>query len=137
LLALTKAKLLNIPVTNLLAVISQGSDELYTKDTCQEFHQLLRMLLTLFHHSLMELKSLVNPVQSVFDGAVQKVVCYGEALQTMAGGVAIQRHFQVIEDELSILHHKRTRDVANQTATLLPTVETKQEHDHDVKLQSV
>lgn len=104
--SLTKAQLLTTSVTNLLAVDYQGSDELYTEDTCQEFHQLLCELLSLFRRFLRELKSLNNPVQSDFDRAVRKVVYYGEALQMMAGGIAIQRHFHVIEDELSILHHK-------------------------------
>lgn len=58
---LAEARCLDTPVTNLLAVISEGSDELYTKDTCQEFHQLLCELLSLFRQSLRELKSLDNP----------------------------------------------------------------------------
>jgi hypothetical protein len=88
-------------------------------------------LLDGFFLSLRKLKSFEKPDQSVFDTAVQSVVSYGGALQTMAGGVAIQRHLQVIEDELTISHHER----ANQIAIL--DVETKQEHLDDVELRNV
>ena len=134
LLKLADAKLINTPVTNLLAVMSEHSVELYTNDTCQEFHQLLCELLDRFRRCLENLKSLKDPDRSVFDKAVRKVVCYGEALQVLAGGVTIQKHFQAIEDELTVSHHKRERDVANQIMTL-PNVETKV--DSDVELESV
>ena len=58
-----------------------------------------------------------RPPQSEFDIALRNVGYYGEALQLLAGGVAIQRHLQVIEDKLMDFHHKRARDVANQAAT--------------------
>lgn len=131
--ALFGANRLKTSVTNLLA-LPKDSDELYTKDTCMEFHLLLCELLILFKASLDALKKLINPDRSSFDDTVREVVIYGEALQLMAGGVAIQRHFQVIENELTISHHKRTRDIANQTTTL-PDVET--EREHDIELQSV
>jgi hypothetical protein len=125
LLLMSENKLLKTPVTKLREIISEKSAELYTKDTCQEFHEILCELLKLFLKFLEKLDSLDNPIRSEFDVIVRKVACYGEALQMIAGGVAIRRHFQVIEDELSISHHKRARDVANQTRTL----ETKREND--------
>ena len=134
---LSLSKLPTTPVTNLQAVISESFDELYTKDTCQEFHQILCELLNSFLLSLKALKALQKPKRFTFDQTVRQVVIYGEALQMMAGGVAIQRHFQVVEEELILSHHQRARDIANQAATLPEEEEeTKCEHD-DVELQSV
>ena len=39
--SLSNANLLDTSVVNLLALVSKRSVELYTKDTCQEFHLLL------------------------------------------------------------------------------------------------
>ena len=134
---LVKAKLIGTSVTNLLAVIpdSKGFVELYTKDTCQEFHQLFCELLKCFFESLTTLKSLKEPDRPVLDAAVRNVAIYGEALQMMAGGVGIQRHFQIVEGELCKFHHKRTRDVLNQTEALQNAVT--EEELEDVELQSV
>jgi hypothetical protein len=135
--SLINAKLVDTPVTNLLAVISKGSvgQELYTKDTCQEFHLLLCSVLRHFLLHLRELSLLKKPNRAVFDNAVRKIGCFGEFLQTMAGSVAIQRHLKVIEDEL-LIFHSRAREVANQTPS---NIETKPENDIelDVELQSV
>ena len=84
----------------------------------------------------------VRPPQSEFNIALWNVVYYGEALQLLAGDVAIQRHLQVIEDKLMDFHHKWARDVANQATTLtLPDVEelgeANPENDDDEELQSV
>ena len=107
---------LKTSVVNLTRVTSLSSEdfELYTEDMCQEFHQLLRELLEEFFSYLKKLESLKKPNKDVFLNIVRKVVCYGELLQLMAGTVAIQRHFQVIEDELSIFHHKRARELARE-----------------------
>lgn len=147
LVSLNKAKRLDTTITKLLSItFSDDLDELYTKDTCQKYHMVLGELLRKFKRYLGELVGLElkepRPPQSEFDIALRNVGYYGEALQLLAGGVAIQRHLQVIEDKLMDFHHKRARDVANQAATpTLPDVEelgeANPENDDDEELQSV
>lgn len=141
LVSLTEIGLLDTPIPNLLSIVrdSEDFDELYTKDTCQEFHMLLRELLQKFLRYLNNLGSLDRPVQSNFESVLRFVAVYGEALQMIAGGVAIQRHLQVIEDEITISHHKRAREVANQAATRTPTpdLETDPDLEIDIELESV
>jgi hypothetical protein len=153
LVSLNKAGRIDTTITKLLSIIPPPESdnyselvELYTKDTCQEYHMLLGELLRKFKRNLGELAKMklkkTGPTQSEFEIALRNVVYYGDALQMLAGGVAIQRHLQVIEDELIDFHHKRARDVANQAATpMLPDVEelieANPENGDDEELQSV
>ena len=139
LIALFDAHAIEAPVTNLRALIEKGFSELYAEDTCHEFHQLLCELLNHFQRTLKSFIELENPDRNVFDNAVWNVCCYGEVLQMMAGGVAIQRHFQVIEEELSLSHFELKCDITKQTRNFEVNEEDGVEvnEEDDVELQNL
>jgi hypothetical protein len=79
--------------------------EIYNKDTYEEFHLLLCDLISYFHDSMKNLDDLKkkDPFTrlSHLSDAVGEVAFYGAAVQTLAGGVIIKMHFEVITSHLT------------------------------------
>lgn len=82
--------------------------QLYTSETCMEFHNLLLELLDSFQLSLRKLKPFRGkPVHDpdLFRKLLRKILVYGFALLSIARGNAIEMHLQSIEGLLA--DHRR------------------------------
>lgn len=84
--------------------------QLYTQDTCEEFHGLLNKLLKLFEDSLTDLKKARgNPKVSTkgseeFIEKVDLVMLFGNALLRLSKGAALKMHLKTITHLLSRIH---------------------------------
>lgn len=86
--------------------------ELFTKDTCHEFHAVFLALLTELHSSLKELSLLHNPTgkdailqpldtrQNLSRPLLNSITTSGSLLSKLSRGKAITLYFQAIESEL-------------------------------------
>jgi len=114
------SKLANTKISN-LGKMAQAAKEnkpfnLYNKDTCMEFHELLCEILERFHQSLNDLKDLrkltftkrkskLEIGQSELDAIVEKlnqVLAFGRALRAIVRGSAIQMHLTTIAPFLEV-----------------------------------
>jgi hypothetical protein len=103
------------PLPNLhkqsVAAIAGKPFEVYTNDTCSEFHALLLELLHLFEVNLAKLvtcRSAIHqgePMPASFESSLGNVVAIGDALECIARGSAIEAHFRTIES--SLVDHRR------------------------------
>jgi hypothetical protein len=114
------SKLANTKIPN-LGKMAQAAKEkkpfnLYNKDTCMEFHELLCEILERFHQSLNDLKDLrkltfkkrkskLKIGQSELDAIVEQlnqVLAFGRALRAIVRGSAIQMHLTTIAPFLEV-----------------------------------
>ena len=114
------SKLANTKIPN-LGKMAQAAKEkkpfnLYNKDTCTEFHELLCEILERFHQSLNDLKDLRKSTftkrklklkigQSELDKIVEQlnqVLAFGRALRAIVRGSAIQTHLTTIAPFLEV-----------------------------------
>ena len=89
--------------------------QLYTKDTCAEFHKLLLLLLERFKKSLALLHQLQerkrDPIKGsmAFNSQVTEVMIYGCGLQALAQSAALQMHLQSITPFLMMKLHSQAK----------------------------
>ena len=115
--------------------ISNGESlDLYTKDTCEEFHQLFLHLLLHFQKSLDDLAEargnakVPTPGSLEFKREVECVMLLGYALDKLAKGAALRMHLQ------TIVHLLRHWDIRPQAPMSIPVPEGEQEdRDEDLK----
>jgi hypothetical protein len=97
---------LGIPIEHLLKKVDEsetvsGDIELYTNDTCTEFHHLLLLLLSRFEVALNRLVPVKNsdsgPEPSVFKNSVEQLQYYAYPLLRLARGRAFRMHLENIE----------------------------------------
>ncbi|KAM6499275.1 hypothetical protein JOM56_004783 [Amanita muscaria] len=91
--------LLKSKLPRLIARAAERVPEIYTKDTCIEFHILLCDLLRFFLVGLELLNECRSqrPETSEVMNRLASIVPFGVALQTLARGHAIKKHLKVIE----------------------------------------
>lgn len=94
----------NILKIQLPSLLNARDGKIYTEDTCQEYHQLLVILLKRFRKSLQQFalsnKECQGSWKEEFKDYLEDVVLWGELLQLMIDGQAIEQHLRVITCEL-------------------------------------
>jgi len=117
-------------------MLSNKDFQLYTKDTCAEFHGLLILLLERFEKCLKKLgemrgdKEVPTPCSKEFKESVELVMSCGYALQRLARGAALRMHLQTIAPLLIHSH------LPSQKAMPMPApgeAEEQEEFDADLK----
>jgi hypothetical protein len=114
--------------------------QLYTKDTCAEFHKLLTLLLVRFEEGLDKLhetrgsqKAPPTPCSEEFQESVESVLTCGYALQRLAHGAALRMHLKTIAH---ILPHLNPLSQA-ETSMPAPGEANEQEEEADEDLEAV
>ena len=108
--------------------------QLYTKDTCAEFHGLLILLLVRFEECLEKLgetrgdKEVSTPCSKEFKKSVELVMTCGYALQRLAHGAALRMHLKTIAP---LLMHSKFPSL--QEMTMPAPGETEGQEDEDLK----
>ena len=97
--------ILGLQLPALINASAYPDREIYTEDTCKEYHQLLVCLIEGFRTSLKRFAPRIgdDPLDSwkpEIKQYLQEVVFWGELLQLMIDGQAIEQHLQVITCEL-------------------------------------
>ena len=111
------SKVANTKIPNLeklaQAAMGKKSFNLYNKDTCMEFHELLCELLERFHRSLDDLKNLrkltsgrrkqmLEPDLKAIMEQLHQVLALGRALRAIVRGSAIKMHLVTISPFLDV-----------------------------------
>ena len=102
--------------------------QLYTKSTCQQFHQLLLLLLTGFQKHLQMLSDLSNVDNpNEFGKHVAAVLVYRYGLQALANSNALRMHLENIEHLLN--------DHCRSESNPMPKVKREEDPQEDVELE--
>jgi hypothetical protein len=107
--------------------------QLYTKDTCAEFHELLILLLARFGECLEQLgktrgdKKDSTPCSAEFKKSVELVMMCGYALQRLAHGAALRMHLKTIAP---LLMHSKFPSLQEMP---MPAPGEAEEQDEDLK----
>ena len=107
--------ILDIKIPNLMQVADNEGLELYTKDTCKEFHSLLCKLLRKFSEVIEKLAhaqgkpNTQTAASASFKTKLANVLKWGYPLQHLVRGAVIGRHLQTIASALNKHHCMETK----------------------------
>ena len=108
------------------ATLIDTTNQLYTADTCIEFHWLLCQLLQSFQISLEELQ--LSQDSAVFTRKLARVAFFGNGLWSVARSGAIESHLKAIEPRLLLMGAEHCGESGDNDD---------EEQEFDVELQSV
>jgi hypothetical protein len=92
--------------------------QLYSAETCEEFHTVLIEVLKHFHLALQHLNTFRHPEgQASLESIVNDVLFYGLLLHTIVYGSMIESHLQGIADLLVLLYNKHIQAGPNKGST--------------------
>ena len=107
--------------------------QLYTQDTCMEFHGLLMTFLLGFQSSLKALekywKNLTAPTLSCqdFKDTVERIMIFGYAIHSLTRGAALPMHLK------NITHFLRSLNLSNKITMPMPAPGEEEEPDEELK----
>ena len=134
LLLIGKLKTKPTKLTTLAEIVAKGQPfEFYTKDTCTEFHELLKELLKLFQASLEEVAKLRGDAKESTQGsglfieAVERVRILGYGLHKLVRGSVLWMHLKHIAPLL------RNWTICEQAQVSMPAPDGEEEPDEELK----